>query len=105
MGAPVCENTTSAAIVSGLVAGAAFVTSGSLDSPILGLPLNFWLAYFYGHLGLSFVLASLIATPGCEMRSIPEIIGQARGATSEEHHCPAGFITQIDEWEHSRATS
>ena len=82
-----------------LAAGGAFIATGSFDSPLFGIPLNLWLAYFYGHLGLSFVLSALIATPGCEMRSIPELIGKARGTASEEHHCPAGFITDIDEWE------
>ncbi len=85
-----------------LSAGAAYLVSGSFDSPIFGVPLNLWFAYFYGHLGVSFVLAAIIATPGCEMRSIPELIGKARGTVSNEHHCPVGFITGIDEWEHGR---
>ncbi len=85
-----------------IAAGGAFLFSGSFDSPVLGVPLNLWLAYFYGHLGLSFVLSALIATPGCEMRAIPELIGRVSGDGSDEHHCPAGFITQIDEWEQRR---
>lgn len=82
----------------------AYLVSGSFDSPIFGAPLNLWLAYFYGHLGFSFVLSVLIATPGCEMRAIPELIGRVSGHRSDEHHCPAGFITQIDEWEQRRLT-
>lgn len=85
-----------------ITAFGAFIVSGTFDSPIFGLPLNSWLAYFYGHLGLSFVLSALIATPGCEMRAIPEIIGRLSGHTSAEHHCPAGFITQLDAWEQRR---
>lgn len=88
----------------GLFGIAAFLTTGSFDSPILGIPLNLWLGYFYGHLGLSFVLSALIATPGCEMRAIPELFGRMSGKPSEEHHCPAAFITKIDEWEHSRTS-
>ena len=80
----------------------AYVVSGSFDSPIFGVPLNLWLAYFYGHLGISFVLSALIATPGCEMRAIPELFSRVSGHSSDEHHCPAGFITQIDEWEQRR---
>ena len=86
-------------------AGIAFFVTVRVDSAILGFPLNLWLGYFYGHLGLSFVLSALIATPGCEMRAIPELFGRVRGQPSAEHHCPAAFITKIDEWEHSRTSS
>ena len=82
-----------------LSAGIAKLSSGSLDSPIFGLPLTLWLVYFYGHLGAAFVLSALIATPGCEMRSIPEALGRITGRASDEHRCPASFITKIDEWE------
>ncbi len=85
-----------------LSAGIGFLMTGSLDNQIFGIPLILWLSYFYAHLGLSFVLAAVIATPGCEMRSIPEILGRLSGKPGEEHHCPAAFITKIDEWEHSR---
>ena len=74
-----------------LSAGIAFLTSGSFDHPIFGVPLILWLMYFYGHLGIAFLLSAVIATPGCEMRSIPELIGRTRGKASEEHHCPAAF--------------
>ena len=83
-------------------AGVAFLISGSLDHPVFGVPLILWLGYFYAHLGLAFVLSAVIATPGCEMRSIPELIGRARGIASEEHRCPAALITRIDEWESRR---
>jgi len=85
-----------------LSAGIAFLISGSFDSPIFGIPLTFWLGYFYAHLGVSFVLSALLATPGCEMRSIPEAYGRVSGKPSEEHHCTAAFITSIDEWEQRR---
>ena len=88
-----------------LAAATAFLSSGSLDSPVFGVPLILWLGYFYGHLGIAFVLAALIATPGCEMRSIPEAIGRISGRPSEEHHCPASFITNIDAWEQRRISS
>lgn len=80
----------------------ALLVSGGLDSPMLGLPLNLWLAYFYGDLGVSFVLSAMIATPGCEMRSIPDLFGRIRGKPADEHHCPAAFITKIDSWEQRR---
>lgn len=92
---------TSAATL-GALAGVGFMITGSLDNRILGIPLNLWLGYFYAHLGFSFVVSAIIATPGCEMRAIPELLGRVRGKPSEEHHCPAAFITRIDEWERSK---
>ena len=89
-------------VVLGLFATLAFVLTDSFDSPILGTPLNLWLAYFYGHLGISFVLAAIIATPGCEMRAISELLGRMKGEPAKEHFCPAAFITKIDEWESER---
>lgn len=83
----------------GLAASLAYAVSGSFDSSILGIPLNLWLAYFYGHLGLSFVVSAAIATRGCEMRSMPELFGTVRGSPADEHPCPASFITMLDSWE------
>ena len=80
----------------------AVVWSGSPDHPIFGLPLTLWLAYFYAHLGVAFVLAAVLATPRCEMRAIPELLGRIRGSAAAEHHCPAAFITKIDDWERRR---
>lgn len=88
-----------------LSAAVAFVATGGLDSPIVGVPLMFSLAYLYGHLGFAFVLAALLATPGCEMRSIPEALGRVRGRRTDEHACPATFITKLDEWERRRRES
>lgn len=85
-------------------AGIAFLFTGSFDSPVLGIPLNIWLGYFYGHLGISFVLSALLATPGCEMRAIPTLFGRISGKPSEEHRCPVAFITKIDAWEARRTT-
>ncbi|MCZ6642465.1 MAG: hypothetical protein O7G86_03735 [Gammaproteobacteria bacterium] len=79
-----------------------FVMYGSYSSPLLGAPLFLWLSYFYGHLGLSFVLAAALATPGCEMRAIPELVGLVTGRAAEEHQCPASFLTRLDEWEQKR---
>ena len=92
-------------VVLAVSALAAWLFSGELDSPVFGITLNLWLAYFYAHLGISFVLAALMATPGCEMRAMPELLGRMRGTPSEEHHCPAAFITRIDEWERRRTSA
>ena len=89
-------------VVLAAFAGVAYLVAGSASNAVFGIPHNLWLAYFYGHLGFSFVLSAVIATPGCEMRSIPELLGRARGLPAQEHHCPAAFITRIDAWEQRR---
>jgi hypothetical protein len=86
-------------VVLGLFAAVSWLRSGTPDSAVLGVPFWLWLVYLYTHLGVSFLLAALIATPGCEMRSIPELFGRIKGRNSQEHHCPAAFITKIDDWE------
>jgi len=85
-----------------ILAGVSWLTFGTLDHALLGAVLWGWLFYFYAHLGSSFVLAAIIATPGCEMRSIPELIGQITGQAALEHYCPASLITKIDAWERER---
>ncbi|MEQ8857169.1 MAG: hypothetical protein RIC56_00845 [Pseudomonadales bacterium] len=92
-------------VVLALAATGALLVAGRLDSPILGLPLNLLLGYFYAHLGLSFVVAALIASPGCEMRAIPAWLGRIRGRPSAEHRCPAAFIDRIDAWEQRRRSN
>jgi len=54
--------------------------------------------YTFGHLGLSFVLAAAIATPGCEMRAIPHLWTVLTGQETQEHFCP-GFLNGLDAWE------
>lgn len=86
----------------GVLAAVGWLAYGTPDHPILGIALWIWLAYFYAHIGLSFVLSAIVATPGCEMRAIPGIIGKVTGRTAQEHHCPAAFMTKLDAWEQSR---
>lgn len=83
-------------------AGVSLLAFGSADHPLFGAPLFLVLAYFYAHLGLSFVVAATIATTGCEMRAIPELLGRVRGRDAPEHHCPVAFISKIDAWEQKR---
>ena len=57
--------------------------------------------YTFGHLGVSFVLAGLLATPGCEMRAVPDLAARLRGREAAEHYCP-GWIDPLDRWEAGR---
>lgn len=72
---------------------------GSASAPPLGLYLAFWLAYLYTHLGLSFLLATLLGTPGCEMRAFADLGGHLKGVRAAEHHCPVGIMQPLDNWE------
>ncbi len=41
--------------------------------------------------------AAVLATPGCEMRSIPHLIAILRMGDLKEHVCP-GPLDRFDEW-------
>lgn len=78
-----------------------FAVYGTWWAPPLGLFLLTWLVYFTAHLGISFVLSALLATPGCEMRAIPHLWTLTTGRTTKEHYCP-GTLDRIDRWEADR---
>ena len=85
-----------------LLAVAGYAINGDVNSQLLGLSLLIWLMYFFAHLGASFLLAALLAIPGCVMRAIPNLIGRFTGTQSSEHHCPVSLIAGIDNWEKKR---
>jgi ABC-type thiamin/hydroxymethylpyrimidine transport system permease subunit len=86
-----------------LLAGlAGFFIEGKPDSETLWRIVEITQVYIYGHLGISFVLSAVLATPGCEMRAIPQLLGKVSGRGSREHYCP-GFIDGLDRWERKRA--
>lgn len=87
-----------------LGAGAGYLVEGSMRSQLLWTVVEVTQIYIYGHLGISFFLSAIIATPGCEMRAIPHLLGKVSGAGSKEHYCP-GFIDNIDRWELNRGRS
>lgn len=86
----------------GVLAGAAGLVSWAMHGSAFGPPsavmATLWLLYTFGHLGISFLLATLLATPGCEMRSVPQLLARVSGRTAMEHYCP-GFLTPLDRWE------
>ena len=77
------------------------LADGSWWSPALGRFAWLFVLYTFGHLGLSFVLAAVIATPGCEMRAIPHLWTLLTGRETKEHFCP-GFFNGLDAWETQR---
>ncbi len=81
------------------VAGVAL--TGSPWSPVLGALVYAWLVYTFAHLSISFFLAALLGTPGCEMRSIPHLVARLTGREHREHVCP-GPLDPLDRWEAAR---
>ena len=85
-----------------IVATVSFLLTGNPGSTFLGVLIVLWMGYCYAHLGVSFILAAILATPGCEMRAIPELLGRLAKSEIKEHHCPSSIISGIDRWESGR---
>lgn len=74
------------------------LVEGNPGSEFLWSIIEITQIYIYGHLGISFLLSAVLSTPGCEMRSIPHLLGKVSGKGAQEHYCP-GFIDKVDRWE------
>ena len=83
------------AIVTGITG---LVQYNNFWAPPLAWLTVVWLVYVYGHLGLSFLIAAVIGTPGCEMRAIPHLWTIVTGRETAEHYCP-GPLDRLDKWE------
>jgi len=75
---------------------------GSLWAPPAGVVLLLWMVPVFAYLGGSMLLASLLGTPGCEMRAVPDLRGRLSGHPHVEHACP-GPLYAVDRWEQDRA--
>lgn len=84
-----------------VAAGIGYLLSGDFESNILARTLQTWLIYIFVHLGLAFILAAILATPGCEMRAFHHLFSVITGQPTSEHHCPVGPLNAIDKWERS----
>ena len=85
-----------------LLAAYGFIQDATLETPALAHTLWFWEVYLFSHLGLSFLLSAIIATPGCEMRAIHDAYSRLTGKPTKEHYCPIGPLSSIDAWESNR---
>lgn len=87
-----------------VVVAVGWMITRTLLNEWIWIALKTFMLYVYGHLGLSFILSAILATPGCEMRSIPHLIGLAtrRKEKIREYPCP-GFIGTVDRWEQRRS--
>jgi len=94
------------AIVSALafiaLAGFGYLTSGTVETELLAQAIWLWEFYVFSHLGLAFLIASVIATPGCEMRALHDLYSRVTGEPAMEHYCPVGPLHSIDQWEAER---
>ncbi len=90
------------AVLVAAVGGWGAVAHGSVWTPALGWVFLLWLLYESLHLGTSFLVATALATPGCEMRALPDLWSRIIGRPTAEHYCP-GFLDALDRWEHGRA--
>ena len=61
------------------------VRSGTFLGPVFDFALVGGLLYVLAHLGVSLLLAGATAAPGCEMRSIPHVLGRMRGREAAEY--------------------
>ena len=51
------------------IAGWGYLSTGTVETVILAHVIRYWELYLFSHLGLAFLTAAAIATPGCEMRA------------------------------------
>ncbi len=88
-----------------LLAAYGYFTGGVLETELLARTIWLWELYLFSHLGLSFLLSALLGTPGCEMRALHDLYSRLTGHPTQEHYCPVGPLSSIDDWESGRRTT
>ena len=78
-----------------------YFSQAAFETEALARTIWVWEFYLFTHLGISFLLAALLVTPGCEMRAIHDLYARLSGSSAKEHICPVGPLTAIDRWEAS----
>ncbi|WP_138380617.1 hypothetical protein [Luteithermobacter gelatinilyticus] len=81
------------------VAGTGYILTGSIETSLLAHTVHAWEVYVFSHLGLAFMFAAMLGTPGCEMRAFHHLFSLITRIPTKEHHCPVGPLTPIDKWE------
>ena len=87
------------AAVLAVIAGVAYAMEGTIETNLLARSIWVWELYVFSHLGLAFILAGGIGTPGCEMRAFHDVYSRLSGVPTKEHYCPVGPLGPIDRWE------
>lgn len=84
-------------VLAGVCIALDFIFYRRLWAPPLGLFFSLWFLLVAVPLGLALVLAAVLGTPGCEMRSYADLLARLRGQSAVEHYCPGG-IDFVDRW-------
>jgi len=84
------------------IAGVGYLAEGNIETQMLARVVWGWNLYLFSHLGVAFVIAAVIGTPGCEMRAFHDLYSRLTGVPTKEHHCPVGPLHPIDQWEADR---
>ncbi len=84
------------------IAAIGYPTNGTIETELLARVIWSWEFYLFSHLGAAFIIASLIGTPGCEMRAFHDLYSRLSGNPTKEHYCPVGPLHPIDQWEARR---
>jgi hypothetical protein len=82
-----------------IIAIIGYAMAGTIETNLLARSIWIWELYVFVHLGLAFVIAGAIGTPGCEMRAIHDLYSRLTGVSTKEHYCPVGPLHPIDQWE------
>jgi hypothetical protein len=82
-----------------LIAGVGYLVAGTVETSFLARSVWVWELYLYSHLGTAFIIATVIGTPGCEMRAFHNLYSRLTGISTKEHYCPVGPLHPIDQWE------
>jgi len=81
------------------IGGVGYALEGVIETNLLARSIWSWEVYVFSHLGLAFIIAGTIATPGCEMRAFHDLYSRLTGVPTKEHYCPVGPLHPIDQWE------
>jgi hypothetical protein len=90
------------ALVLTAVGGLGYFLQGNIETAMFARTIWAWEVYLFSHLGLAFLIAGTIGTPGCEMRALHDLYSRVSGVPTKEHYCPIGPIHPIDQWETRR---
>ena len=84
---------------------AAAIGASTLAGLVVGAPgsgfttgVLVWISVTLGWLGVAFLLAAILRTPGCEMRSLPHLASHVLPGERDFIACP-GPLQPLDEWE------
>lgn len=87
----------------GLLALYDYSNTGNWTGFAFGTGFFLWSMYIFTHLGVSFLIAAVIGTPGCEMRAFHDLFSKISKVEVKEHLCPVGPIQPLDRWESKQA--